>query len=399
MHKYWLVSSEFSEQLLPLIEKYPELLASAMANLPQDIPSQLSSRVDGHQAIFRIDGILTNTITAEDLLLAKHWGIPLPTTYQQIANTIATYSTDENIETIVMQIDSVGGVVAGIDVAIDAIRLCTKPIKSEVIHFCASAAYWLASQCDEIVAVSRLSQIGSIGAMVAWTDNSTALENAGYAPRIVRSSHAPKKNRSPKEEGGMDDLQQMVDTVEAMFLADIAEGRKTTKEKVIDTFGSGGMLFAHDALSVGMIDGVIALAQSNEQRGQGSPKENTDMSVSEEEHKKAVAMAIEGERNRISQLQTIAQLFPCEASEKLVAEAIASGKSYQDVAPEAIEISHAMMTKLQDSASSGVENPPLIHPETLDSIETPQASLTPEAKQLQEEHELILQALQRGGSQ
>lgn len=163
----------------------------------------------------------------------------------------------QDVERIVLLVDSPGGVVSGLGEAADAIRGAAKPVISYVTGMGASAAYWLASQAGEIVA-DRSGHVGSIG-VVATISRQEQPGADGRRSYEVVSSGAPMKRPDVSTEEGRAAVQAEIDAMEAVFVADVAAGRRTTPDRVRTDFGRGGMLAAADALRAGMIDRIGTL--------------------------------------------------------------------------------------------------------------------------------------------
>jgi len=133
-----------------------------------------------------------------------------------------------------------------------------KPQIAMVNGMCASAGYWLASQCDENVSVP-FGEIGSIG--TRWTpheDISGALEKAGIVVTEIYSGKY-KIEGTPNEPLSAETQafkQAQSDAVYATFLAAVARGRGVTPAAVESGYGEGRVLFAKDALAAGLIDRI-----------------------------------------------------------------------------------------------------------------------------------------------
>ena len=185
------------------------------------------------------------------------------TAYSTILGAIERAKTDPLVEKIILHIDSPGGTVAGVDEAWQAIRSAGKPVETRAGSVTASAAYWLASGTDKILASSPNSRIGSIGVLVATYDWSKFEENLGVKEVIITSGNAPDKHPDIKTESGRDTIKAQLDALERIFYARVSEGRGVSTEHIAGKFGKGGLLVAadpdldkDDAVSVGMIDGL-----------------------------------------------------------------------------------------------------------------------------------------------
>jgi len=183
-------------------------------------------------------------------------------------------------DNVTMHFSSPGGEVMGVDQTWQAIRSLgqQKKVTARVEGMCASAAYYLASACDNIAATSPGDEIGSIGVkMVAIVPGP---EGQKYEKQVqIISKNAPNKSDDPSEKAGRTSMQSRVDASERVFMSRVAEGRGVSIDTVREKFGRGGLMLAEDpdpgeddALSAGMIDKVVPF------RAQSGPAAPDDMS-------------------------------------------------------------------------------------------------------------------------
>lgn len=161
------------------------------------------------------------------------------------------------VDRVVLLFDSPGGVVSGLGEAADSIRGAAKPVTAFVTGIAASAAYWLASQATELV-LEPAASVGSIG-VVASLSRQVQPGADGRQSFEVTSSGAPRKRPDPSTEAGRAAIQEEVDAIEAVFVADVAAGRKRTPAYVRKEFGQGGMVPAARAVEAGMADRIGTL--------------------------------------------------------------------------------------------------------------------------------------------
>lgn len=160
---------------------------------------------------------------------------------------------DPAIRRIALIIDSPGGAVTGISEFATRIRAASKPVVAYVYGHAASAAYWIASAASEIY-TANTSLVGSIGVVMS-------LER-GEADKVeIVSSQSPDKRPDLDDDAAFAKLQPLVDGLASIFIDTVAANRNTTSADVIKNFGRGGMLLPTDAARVGMIDGVMTLAE------------------------------------------------------------------------------------------------------------------------------------------
>lgn len=179
------------------------------------------------------------------------------TSLDAIMHDVRVAEANSDVDRIVMLVDSPGGVVSHLGEAADMLRSTSKPITAFVSGMGASAAYWLASQANEIV-MDRASSVGSIG-VVATATRQEGLGADGRRSYEVVSSGAPMKRPDLSTEEGRTAVQAEVDALEAVFMSDVATGRHVSLEIVRTEFGKGAMVPADRAVRRGMADRIGTL--------------------------------------------------------------------------------------------------------------------------------------------
>jgi signal peptide peptidase SppA len=130
------------------------------------------------------------------------------------------------VHSILLEIDSPGGMAAGIPELADRIRAEAKPIYAFTQGEAASAAYWLASASDAILA-TRSAEVGSVGIYVPFADQSRRFHQAGVEVDVIRSGRfkgmgLPGTSLSQEQRA---ELQRRVDQLGAQFRAHVVEHR------------------------------------------------------------------------------------------------------------------------------------------------------------------------------
>jgi signal peptide peptidase SppA len=185
------------------------------------------------------------------------------TSCEAIRASLREAIADPEVKAIVFDVDSPGGDVAGVpELAADIreARLGAKPIVAVANTLMASAAYWIAAQCDELVA-SPSAMVGSIGIVGMHEDISAAEAKAGVKTTLI-SSGTYKVEGNPYEpltDDARATLQGQCDAYYAMFLADVSRGRRVTTAQVEADFGQGRVLMAAAAARAGLVDRVDTL--------------------------------------------------------------------------------------------------------------------------------------------
>jgi protease-4 len=164
---------------------------------------------------------------------------------------------DTSIRGIMLIIDSPGGMVDGTETLVNTIAAASsiKPIIGFVDGMACSAAYWIASGCDEIIAYEKNSMVGSIGVMVSFADYSEYFKMNGINPIEVYATQSSEKNKDYNEalKGNFKPLQEgTLNIIADNFIGSIKSFRPKTDEQVF----KGATFLAEKALELGLIDSI-----------------------------------------------------------------------------------------------------------------------------------------------
>ncbi len=169
---------------------------------------------------------------------------------------------DASVSAVVWDVDSPGGSVAGVPEAAEKLLGLRGKKKTVAVSntLMASAAYWLASAADEIVATPS-SMTGSIGVYVVHDDYSAANAKAGIKPTYVYAGQYKIDGNpdQPLSPSALASMQAMVDDYYTQFLGAVARGRRTTRNEVRNGFGQGDALTADRAVAAKLADRVATL--------------------------------------------------------------------------------------------------------------------------------------------
>lgn len=176
------------------------------------------------------------------------------TSYEQIARDIAAVRAARargSVHSALFVFDTPGGEVAGCAEAADLIAelAAEMPNAGYVSDLCCSAGIWLASAMSKLVG-ARSSLLGSIGVVAAYRakDDSGVIE--------IVSSQSPKKRPDVATAEGRAQIQDTVDALAEVFVADVARQRGVSVDKVMSDFGQGDVLVGANAVDAGLIDDI-----------------------------------------------------------------------------------------------------------------------------------------------
>ncbi len=134
-----------------------------------------------------------------------------------IRDAVRVAASDPMVEAIVLDVDSPGGVVSGVDLLSDEVReaAAIKPVVAAVGSMACSAAYWAIAHASEIHAPPT-SLVGSIGAYLVLWDTSKLYDQAGIRVLAVTTGYAKAIGVAGVP---IDDTQQAVvqSSVDAVF--------------------------------------------------------------------------------------------------------------------------------------------------------------------------------------
>lgn len=161
----------------------------------------------------------------------------------------------ESARGIFLDIESPGGMVNGTAETGNIVRQIASemPVVAFSDSMVCSAAYWIASQADEIYGTES-ADFGSIGVYIPWIDDSAMLEGMGIKLEAIANEGATYKGLGfnpalTPEQRQL--LQDMVDKMAADF-----KGAVNLKRQVPEEMMRGQTAYGEEALLMGLIDGI-----------------------------------------------------------------------------------------------------------------------------------------------
>ncbi|GFR05366.1 capsid protein [Trichonephila clavata] len=184
------------------------------------------------------------------------------TSYEKIREEIEEALMNEEVETIILDIDSPGGEVNGIFDLSDFIyeARTKKRIVAIANDDAYSAAYAIASSAEKVL-VTRTSGVGSIGVIASHIDQSGFDEKQGVKYTTVFAGKR-KNDLNPHEpitSESLESLQEEVGRLYEMFVQLIARNRNLSMERIKST--EAGLYFGEKAIEIGFADEVITYSE------------------------------------------------------------------------------------------------------------------------------------------
>lgn len=249
MAHHWAILPESLELIVQIAERHNIDL--------ETIEKMRGEPLDNTRSVTLRDGIATIPATGPMFRYASFFSkVSGATTYGAIATDFNAALENPRVRAIILAIDSPGGELNGNEELAGQIFAARgkKPIAAYVSHMGASAAYWLASAADTIVA-SPTSILGSIGVVVTVRKAGTRDASGGKMFEIV-STQSPNKRLDPEADEGRASLQRTVDALAEVFVARIAEYRGVSTQHVLAEFGQGGVFVGQASVAAGLADRI-----------------------------------------------------------------------------------------------------------------------------------------------
>jgi signal peptide peptidase SppA len=186
---------------------------------------------------------------------------PRGTATGEIQTNISRALQDPNVRSIVLDIDSPGGSVKGIEETANLIFKARKqkPVVAFASDMTASAAYWLGSQANTFMGNSTAA-VGSIGVYMVVVDSSEFAKKQGA--KVIKVATGPFKGAGEPgtevNQAQIDAFQVEVDDILEIFVKQVSRGRAMTRDAVRES-ADGRMFIGKDAVSKGLLDRLGSL--------------------------------------------------------------------------------------------------------------------------------------------
>jgi signal peptide peptidase SppA len=180
------------------------------------------------------------------------------TSYEGLNEQFKRLAADDDVKRVVLDINSGGGMVAGIwDLfpALDALK-DKKPVAAIAQNFAASAAYAIACAADGVV-VTRAGHVGSVGVIAQHWNVGKLLKKMGVEPTLITAGAKKGDGNAfgPLPEHVRADWNSHVKKSRKQFVEHVAKYREMSTEDVRAT--EAGMFEGQDAADSGFADQVM----------------------------------------------------------------------------------------------------------------------------------------------
>jgi signal peptide peptidase SppA len=215
------------------------------------------NNVKGDIMVVPINGFISHRATLWSAL-------GLESSSETIGIWVDALMNNPSVGAIVFDVDSPGGTATGLTGISDKIYEYRgkKPMVAVVNDLMASAAYFIGSAADEIVADPD-SVTGSIGTLYVHEDWSKYLENRGVDVTFISAGKYKTEGNfyEPLTETAKEEIQSMVNLYYETFVSAVARNRNVSVSTVKSDFGQGRIMRAVQAKNAGLVDRIATLEQ------------------------------------------------------------------------------------------------------------------------------------------
>ena len=260
MSKFSHLSSLVFNKPLMVTQDYAETIAVVLSDrlnldveglqIKSDAKDQRVATTNKGVAVIPIVGSMSHRSTGIEAMSGM-------TSYSTLQKQFEAAFNDPNVGSILMDIDSPGGSVAGAFDFRDYLmsKKGTKPVYALARDAMCSAAYLIGSTADKVYA-TQTARVGSIGVVAMHTDASGKMEKEGLKPTFI-SAGKFKTAGNPYEKLEGDKLKYLQDSVDEsydMFINAVADARGIDKKVIRDT--EARVYGGKKAVEIGLADGI-----------------------------------------------------------------------------------------------------------------------------------------------
>lgn len=248
----WLGSQASYEVVVEALAKMSaDSNFKAEGDYDEDVMRKIYNVQDG-VATINVSGSLINGSAG----YAIYYGI---TGYDDIRAALVKAVSNQNVSSIILNVSSGGGHVAGCHETAQLIARVNKvkPVVTYTGSTMGSAAVWTGCAASYIVA-GETATVGSIGIIMVHMEKSKMLEDMGVKATVIRAG-AEKALASPYEplsDKAKENLQAHAAELYDIFIKQVAESRGVSVTTADTKFGQGREFLGKAALAAGLVDKV-----------------------------------------------------------------------------------------------------------------------------------------------
>ncbi len=255
----YLAAIEGIAQRLPTTRELEQIAGDGHAERHMEALAVMGSRAEGTRACTLRDGVgclpIMGPILPRAALISPSGAGA--TALDHAAADLRALNAHRDVRNICIVMDTPGGAVAGVNEFARMVAASAKPVTVHITGQGCSAGYWIAAPAKGGIATDPTGLVGSLGVAMS-TSIQEGPDMQGRRALDITSSNAPNKRPDLSTEEGRASLRAMLDEIESVFFAAVAQGRGVTLATVKSDFGGGGLKTGNQAKAAGMVDRVEA---------------------------------------------------------------------------------------------------------------------------------------------
>lgn len=181
--------------------------------------------------------------------------------YESILGRFEGALCDDDVRAVILQIDSPGGEVSGLQETVRRMIECKERYGKPVVAYCDeeaySAAYALATSADDIY-LPESGGCGSVGVLATVCDRTQATKDAGLRIEVVRSGTRKAEGHPdiPLSDSVLSRVQKRVDELGKQFFRLVSQSRPISIKDLKDL--QGATVFGQKAVDIGLATAVAS---------------------------------------------------------------------------------------------------------------------------------------------
>lgn len=264
----WMMHLPVLRQMRDIVVRHIEGARLA----PAEIKAVVESRKEPARTGFEINEASGYAIIPVTGVIAKHSGLlhdisePDGTSFDELNSQLDAALADPRARGILFLFETPGGTAAGCAEFADRIwdAGSVKPTVGFIDDLCASAGYYLASQCVRIYCTQG-AYVGSIGTYAVLYDTSKMIAGMGVETYIVRSGEHKGIGVDGVEitDANLAMVQSNINSLSELFVSAVARGRLHAglSMKSLREIADGRTLIGAESVRAKLSDGVATLEQ------------------------------------------------------------------------------------------------------------------------------------------
>jgi len=229
--------------------------ANGLFDVEEKADTRLSPDIEiiDNVGVLNIEGVITQKA---DIFTMLFGGATLDT----LTVDFKTLLNNEGIDTIVLNIDSPGGTVSGVQDFANLIfdSRDKKKIITISSSIMTSAAMWIGAAAEHVLISGGTVTTGSIGVLTTHVDTSVMESDLGIKTTEITAGKYKRiaSTHAPLTDVGRSELQSQVDKIMEAFVSDVAKFRDVSEQEVGSVMADGKIFIGDNAIKAGLVDEI-----------------------------------------------------------------------------------------------------------------------------------------------